>query len=204
MHFVSASCSRLEHGRVMRPSPVVPVRVKATLVAAIALLWAGSSIAQDDAATATLRATTLSGEDLTLPDPARAAVLVVGFGRDAGQQVRPWRLRIDETESGPTVASVMVIDGVPRLLRGTLARVMRGEVAEERQHTIYLVTEDGDAWRALTQFDETDGADKAYVLRFDGDGQVCFRHVGPVSDDAALGLLAADCGTGSAAKVDNN
>ncbi|MCY4011298.1 MAG: hypothetical protein OXG82_01140 [Gammaproteobacteria bacterium] len=187
----------------MRPRRVALVRATAQLAAVIALLWAGSSIAQDDAATATLRATTLSGEDLTLPDPARAAVLVVGFGRDAGQQVRPWRLRIDETESGPSVASVMVIDGVPRLLRGTLARVMRGEVAEERQHTIYLVTEDGDAWRALAQFDETDGADKAYVLRFDGEGQVCFRHVGPVSDSAASGLLAADC-TGSAAQVDNN
>ena len=189
---------------MVRRSRVVFVRVKATLVAAIALLWAGSSVAQDGAATATLRATTLSGADVTLPDPERAAVLVVGFGRDAGQQVRPWRLRIDETESGPSVASVMVIDGVPRLLRGTLARVMRGEVAEERQRTIYLVTEDGDAWRALAQFDETDGADKAYVLRFDGEGQVCFRHVGPVSDSAASGLLAADCGTGSAAEVDNN
>jgi len=91
MHFVSASCSRFVHGAMVRRSRVVFVRVKATLVAAIALLWAGSSVAQDGAATATLRATTLSGADVTLPDPERAAVLVVGFGRDAGQQVRPWR-----------------------------------------------------------------------------------------------------------------
>ena len=98
----------------------------------------------------------------------------------------------------------MVIDGMPRLLRGTLVRMMRGEVAEERQRTIYLVTEDGEAWRALARFDETDAADEAYVLRFDGEGQVCFRHVGPVADSAASDLLAADCGPGPLAKADSN
>lgn len=194
MHFMSASCHRFELGPVIRLRRVGSIRAKAWLVALTVLLWAGSSVAQEDAAaTAALRATTLSGDDVTLPDPGRAAVLVVGFGRAAGAQVRQWRQRIDEMESGPSVASAMVIDAVPRLLRGVLTRTMRGEVAEERQHTIYLVTEDGDAWRALAQFDETDAADEAYVLRFDGEGRVCFRHVGPVADSAASDLLAADC-----------
>ena len=105
-----------------------------------------------------------------------------------------WRTHIDGIESAPPVASVMVIDGVPGLLRGALTRAMRGEVSEERQKTIYLVTEDGDAWRELVRFDEADGADAAYVVRFDGQGQVCFRHVGAISDAAATGLLAANCG----------
>ena len=200
MHFVSASCLRLNRAPVMRRRRIALLRDKARVAAVVALLCAGASVAQDDGATATLRATTLSGVDVTLPDADRAAILLVGFGRDAGAQVRQWRQRIDEIDSGPSVASVMVIDGVPRLLRGVLTRTMRGEVAEERQHTIYLVTEDGDAWRALAQFDETNAADEAYVLRFDGGGQVCFRHVGPIAESAASDLLAADCGMGSPAK----
>ena len=171
------------------------VRAVAWLAATIALLWAGPAVAQGDAAAAvTLHATTLDGVDVTVPDPQGAAVLVVGFGRAAGQQVRAWRAHIDEIASAPPVASVMVIDGVPGLLRGALTRAMRGEVSEERQKTIYLVTEDGDAWRELVRFDEADGADAAYVVRFDGQGQVCFRHVGAISDAAATGLLAANCG----------
>ena len=180
---------------------IAVVRPTAALLAMIVLLSPGLSFAQEDAATPSLRATTLSGVDVTVPDPGKAAVLVVGFGRAAGQQVRPWRLRIDEMESGPSVASVLVIDETPRLVRGTLIRMMRGQVEEERQDTIYLVTEDGEAWRDLAQFDETAGADDAYVLRFDGEGQVCFRHAGPVNDAAATGLLAADCGSGPSAEV---
>ena len=163
-----------------------------------ALLSSGFSIAQEDAATVSLRATTLSGVEVTVPDPERAAVLVVGFGRSAGQQVRAWRLRIDAMDGGPSVASVLVIDEMARLVRVALTRVMRGEVSKERQDTIYLVTEDGEAWRNLLQIDEGDSADVAYVLRFDGKGQVCFRHVGEVDDAAASGLLAADCGLATA------
>ena len=134
------------------------VRAKAWPLAAVVLLVPGLSIAQEDAAAPSLPVTTLSGVDVTAPDPERAAVLVVGFGRAAGREVRAWRLRIDGMEDAPSVASVLVIDSVPRLLRGTLARMMRGEVSEERQNTIYLVTENGEAWRDLAQFDEADGA----------------------------------------------
>ena len=171
------------------------VRPVAWLTAMTVLLWTGFSIAQDGAAT--LRATTLDGVDVTVPDLQRAAILVVGFGRGAGAKVRLWRTHIDGIESAPPVASVMVIDGVPGLLRGVLTRTMRGEVAENRQKTIYLVTEDGDAWRELVRFDETDGADAAYVVRFDAQGQVCFRHRGEIDDAAATGLLTANCDSGA-------
>jgi len=176
----------------MMAQPIARVRPVAWLVAVSVLLSSGASIAADD--TASLRATTLSGVDVTVPDPKRAAVLVVGFGRSAGEQVRGWRLRIDAMDSGPSVASVLVMDETPRLVRAAVTRLMRGEVSEERQDTIYLVTEDGEAWRDLVQIDASDGDDEAYVLRFDGEGQVCFRHAGAVTDAAASGLLAADCG----------
>ena len=169
----------------------------AWLVAMVALLCAGSSVAQEDATAATLRATTLGGVDVTVPDPQRAAILVVGFGRAAGAQVRLWRTHIDGIESAPSVASVLVIDEMSRLVRAALPRMMRGEVSEERQATIYLVTEDGDAWRTLAGFDETDAADAAHVLRFDVQGQVCFRHVGDVTDAATTDLLAATCDSGA-------
>ena len=172
---------------------IVLVRATARLVAMIALLSSGFSIAQEDAAISPLRATTLSGVEVLVPDPERAAVLVVGFDRSAAPQVRLWRRYIDGIDSAPSVASVLVIDGMPRLVRGVLTRTIRGGVPEEREDSIYLVTEDGEAWRDLARIDEVDGADDAYVLRFDGKGRVCFRHVGGVTDAAASALLAADC-----------
>ena len=172
-------------------------RPKAWLVAMFGLLCPGLSIAQEDAVPS-LRATTLSGVEVTVPDSKRAAVLVVGFGRAAGAQVRAWRLRIDAMDSGPSVASVLVIDEMPRLMRAALTRGMRGQVSEDRQSTIYLVTEDGEAWRDLVRIDEGDDADDAYVIRFDGQGHVCFRHGGEVTDAAASSLLAVDCGVASA------
>ena len=189
---------------VLQHERIALVGRTARRLAMIALLSPSVSFAQEEASTPSLRATTLSGVDVTAPDPAKAAVLVVGFGRAAGQQVREWRQRIEEMESGPSVASVLVIDEVPRLVRGTFVRMMRGRVEEERQRTIYLVTEDGEGWRNLAQFDETDGADEAYVLRFDGKGQVCFRHGGAVTDAAAAGLLAADCGLRPPAQAPNS
>ena len=173
---------------------VAVIRPKARPVAIILLLSAVLSAAQEDSATPPLRATTLSGVDVTVPDPEKAAVVVVGFGRGAGPQVRAWRLRIDAMDSVPSVASVLVIDEMARLLRATLARAMRGQVPEARQDTIYLVTQDGQAWRDLVRAEDGDGADDAYVLRFDGRGRVCFRHAGAVTDAAASALLGADCG----------
>lgn len=164
------------------------------MLAMVVLLSAWFSIAEEDPTRASLRATTLSGAEVTVPDPDRAAILVVGFSRDAGRQVRLWRQHLDGIESAPSAASVLVIDDMTRITRGILTRMMRGEVSEERQETIYLVTEDGEAWRDLAQVDETN--DDAYVLRFDGSGQVCFRHVGAVTETAASALLAADCGLG--------
>ncbi len=177
---------------------IAPVRAKVRLAAMIVLLSSGFSIAQEDGAIAPLRATTLSGVEVSVPDPERAAVLVVGFGRSAGRQVRLWRRHIDGIDSAPSVASVLVIDDMPRLVRGVVTRTLRGEVSGERQDSIYLVTEDGEAWRNLAQVDDTDGPDDAYVLRLDGKGKVCFRHVGAVTDAAASALLAADCGLGVA------
>jgi len=185
---------RQDSAPVLLAKRIVRIHPRVGLLAMIALLAPGLCIAEQEAATASLRATALDGVEVTVPDPERAAVLVVGFGRDAGRQVRIWRQRIDAMESAPSVASVLVIDDMAGLLRGVLTRRMRGEVPEPRQKTIYLVTKDGEAWRDLAQLDETEHADDAYVLRFDGEGRVCFRHVGAVTDAAAAALLAADCG----------
>lgn len=185
------SVARLATGVQCRRFP------KARLVAMIVLLSPVFSIAQEEVAIS-LRATSLSGIEVMIPGPESAAVLVVGFGRSAGPRVRLWRRHIDGLDTAPSVASVLVIDDMPRIFRGGLTRKIRSEVSKERQNTIYVVTEDGDAWRDLAQLDESDGADEAYVIRFDGKGQICFRHVGPVTDTAASALLAADCGQGTA------
>ena len=119
---------------------------KAQLVAMIVLLSPVFSIAQEEVAIS-LRATSLSGVEVMIPGPESAAVLVVGFGRSAGPRVRLWRRHIDGLDTAPSVASVLVIDDMPRIFRGGLTRKIRSEVSKERQNTIYVVTEDGDAWR---------------------------------------------------------
>ena len=54
------------------PTRIALARPITWLAAMIVLLWTGSSIAQDGAAT--LRATTLDGVDVTVPDLQRATI----------------------------------------------------------------------------------------------------------------------------------
>ena len=146
-----------------------------------------------------LPVTTLAGEELSVPDAASPAmILVIGFSRESGQQTEPWRNRLEEAAPAVPVRSVAMMEGVPRLMKGMLVRMIRSAVPEHLHPSFYLIHERGDEWRELVGAgDEATG----YVLRIDAGGRVCFRYAGEVTDDALAGALGADCATDEAASL---
>jgi len=146
-----------------------------------------------------LPARTLADTDVAVPDDLPpGALLIVGFSRGSNAQTEPWRERADaDAELAPLAYSVLVLEGAPRWVRGLIVRGVRRAVPEEQHDSVLIVTKDGDTWRAWVGFEEA-AQDAAYVLRLDGDGGTCFRHVGAVSEDGLLASRDADCASGDA------
>ncbi len=143
---------------------------------------------------ADLPARTLADADITVPDDLPAgALLIVGFSRGSNAQTEPWRKRVDaDAELAPLAYSVLVLEGAPRWVRGLIVRGVRRAMPDDQHDSVLVVTQDGDAWRAWVGF-EPESQDAAYVVRLDGLGKTCFRHVGAVSDDALLASRDAPC-----------
>ena len=143
---------------------------------------------------ADLPARTLADADIAVPEDLPAgALLIVGFSRGSNAQTEPWRKRVDaDAELAPLAYSVLVLEGAPRWVRGLIVRGVRRAVPEDQHESVLVVTQDGDAWRAWVGF-EPESQDAAYVVRLDGLGGTCFRHVGAVSDDALLASRDAPC-----------
>ena len=145
-----------------------------------------------------LAARTLDGVDLSVPrDLPPGALLVVGFSRASNDQTQPWREALDAADRVPPTYSVLVLAGAPRFVRGLIARAARRAVPDEDHHSVLIVAENGDGWRALVDF-EPDAEDAAYVVRVDGLGGRCFRHVGPVTDATIRAAQDAACVPGGA------
>ncbi len=162
-----------------------------SLAALAALAMAVALGAEDERAWhEPLPAKTLTGTDVALlPHSFAGAHLVVGFSRASNEQTRAWGERLEASGEAP-VYRVVVLAGAPGFVRRMVARGIRGSFPEAKHEFFYLVDEKADAWRELVGFDNEDAA---YVLRLDGDGRVCARHQGEVTD-AALAKLAAGCG----------
>ena len=143
---------------------------------------------------ADLPARTLADANIAVPEDLPAgALLIVGFSRGSNAQTEPWRKRVDaDAELAPLAYSVLVLEGAPRWVRGLIVRGVRRAVPKDQQASVLVVTQDGDAWRAWVGF-EPESQDAAYVVRLDGLGKTCFRHVGAVSDDALLASRDAPC-----------
>lgn len=169
--------------------------LRSAAVAVALLLGLGAALAVP----AGLLAKTLTDRDVAAPDDLPpGALLIVGFSRESNAQTEPWRKRVDaDAELAPLAYSVLVLEGAPRWVRGLIVRGVRRAVPEERHDSVLVVTKDGDAWRAWVGFEET-SQDAAYVLRLDGGGGTCFRHVGAVSEDVLLASRDADCTSGKA------
>lgn len=134
---------------------------------------------------------TLAGERVRLPQDlapqaggagvGRTAVLIVGFGREASGAARDWgqRLAADAASLPDTTYFEMpVVAGVPRLLRGSVLRLMSGSVSERGRHHFLPITEQEAAWRALVGFQD---AAVPYILVVDDRGAVRWRASGAFS-----------------------
>lgn len=144
-----------------------------------------------------LPARTLAGADLSVPrDLPPGALLIVGFSRGSNAQTEPWREALDGLEdAAPPTFSVLVLEGAPRWVRGLIVRGVRRAVPDEEHHSVLVVTENSQGWRTAVDFDP-DAEDAAYVVRVDARGATCFRHAGPVTEDALRASRDAECEPG--------
>ena len=116
-----------------------------------------------------------------VPDTGRAAVLIVGFGREASSAARDWGIRLaaDTANSPKTVYFEMpVLAGVPRMFRGSILRLMAGSVPERGKHHFLPITEQEAAWRTVVDFHD---AAVPYILVVDEHGVVRWRTSGVIS-----------------------
>jgi hypothetical protein len=133
---------------------------------------------------AMLKGETLSGEQVELPaaDAGRKRVLVFSFSKAAGDDSRVWSQHLaKETGTDDPVHTfrVIMLESVPRLVRGmAVAGIRSGVPAADRNRTI-LVYKDEDSWKkrlAVTN-------DKyAYVILVDGKGRVGWIGSGPFTE----------------------
>ncbi len=155
------------------------------------------------ASPAGLPARALDDTDVSVPgDLPPGALLIVGFSRASNAQTEPWRqaldgleldgLELDLAKAAPPTYSVLVLEGAPRWVRGFIVRGVRRAVPDADHHSVLVVTEKSEGWRTLVRFDAT-AADAAYVVRLNGLGATCFRHAGPVTEDALRGSRDAEC-----------
>jgi hypothetical protein len=163
----------------MRPWVIVLLLVCATVV------HAGERLPQ-------LPVETLAGASLVVPAawPPQPVLLVVGFSRDSRDACRAWseRLRGIGAVTGLTVYQVAVIDEVPGLLRGMVARGIRRGVPQAQHERFLLVTEQGQAWRRLAGYVQ---ADAPYLLLFDARHALRWRASGDLDEAGYRALRTA-------------
>jgi len=131
-----------------------------------------------------VQGTALSGEPVSLPDALKGklGVLVLGFSQGSRDAVTVWgkRLSADYRDS-PTVAyyEMPVLAGAPKLLRGMIARSMKGSVPEREQPRFVPIVDSEPAWRAVAHYSK---ADDPYVILVDSQGAVLWQTEGAASD----------------------
>ena len=134
--------------------------------------------------------TSLDGRTVDLPAQlrGRAAVLVLGFTKDARTPVRDWgrRLAADYAAS-PTISyfEMPVLASVPRHLRGFVLRQIAADVSDRGKPHFVAITADEPRWRALVHYNQP--AD-AYVLLVDSNGVVRTTLSGPLTAAAYTAL----------------
>jgi hypothetical protein len=100
---------------------------------------------------------TLDGKALQLPAawPPQPVLLIVGFSRASRVPCPAWSERWQaEPAGGLAVYQIAVIDDVPGLLRGLLARGIPKSVPAALRGRFLPVTERGEAWRKLAAYAE--------------------------------------------------
>ena len=130
---------------------------------------------------------TLSGKQVVMPQAQRGrfALLIIGFTQASGRQSADWaKLTSPLEEAGLCdVWSVAVLEDVPRLLRGVVARGIRSGVPKNRQDRFLLVYRGAELKQAVGSGpDQFQAGDDAWLLLIDMTGSIQWRRHGPVSD----------------------
>jgi hypothetical protein len=139
----------------------------------------------------------LEGETLTerkraLPETGRAALLVIGFSKDAAPSMVPWlsACRSRDPHEPPAVGcyDVRMLQAVPGLFRGFVARAMRKEYPQEWKDDALLVYKDNDSWQRRLRIRDPKAAQ---VLLIDAEGRVAAMADGEGGGGRLADLLRA-------------
>ncbi len=137
---------------------------------------------------------TLTGKRLVLADVLRghAAVIVVGFSREAGDSCGLWlrTLHGDPALTNLLVYQIAMLEAAPGFIRGVIKSGMRKGVPAADQEQFLVFTQDEKLWRSY--FGVTTDKDP-YVVLLDAAGQVRWHGHGAAKDLEPL-LRAARAG----------
>jgi hypothetical protein len=126
---------------------------------------------------------TLSGKSIVLANAIRghAAVLVVGFSKDAGDGCGDWAkaMRGDPALSGVMVYQVAMLGAAPAFIRGVIKSAMRKGMSAEEQDRFVVLTQEEPAWRS---YFGVNGDKEPYVVLMGADGRVRWRGHGAAKD----------------------
>jgi ATP10 protein len=136
---------------------------------------------------------TTSGKTLALPPAAagKAAILVFSFSRAGGNDAHIWNdhvaIKAGDDSRVPSF-TVMMLESVPRVLRGMVASSIRKQMPAAMYERCIVVFRDEAIWKQ--RFAASD-LGRAYVLLIDGGSRICWMNSGPFSDSAFQQLREA-------------
>ncbi len=137
----------------------------------------------------TLPVTTLSGEQINLPDdlPDMVQLFIIGFSRSSRQQTRAWAQSLHGIYgaiSGIKIHQVAALN-TPRFIRGFIIDRIRDSIPKHRHDTFMLATKKMDAWKNLVGFKENDAA---YLVLMNRKHEIVWKHTGALSHQSLRAL----------------
>jgi hypothetical protein len=125
---------------------------------------------------------TISGRAVTLPEAGKQWVAIFGFSRAAGDDAGRGREHVDKLGC----YEIVMLESVPRLLRGMVASgIKSGMPPDVRDRTILYYKEEAVWKQRLAVSDDK----RAYVVLVDGSGRVLWTNSGPFSEAEFAKLL---------------
>jgi hypothetical protein len=129
-----------------------------------------------------LTATSLDGLAVTVPEPGKVTVLVIGFSQKGGDETGPWARRfVRDFGSEPGVAfySVAQLSGVPGWLRPLIVGFIKNGTPTAERARFLTTFGDEAAWKAAAGFQQPDDA---YVVVANPTGVIVYRAHGPFTE----------------------
>ena len=151
---------------------------------ALSLLFLALSTAANAQSIPAIRAKTLAGTDIVLPQPGstQILILVLGFSHKSAENCAPWgkRLSIDfRSDTRVAYYQLPVLQGAPSFVRPMILRGMRKDMPADQQAHFIPILDREDEWKKLVNFS---GPDDAYILLTDPHGHVVWQMHGLLTD----------------------